>query len=112
MQLSYSQKEIPTTFIVKNDTVTNVKYYRIQGETKLPLSMNGSNIILDEKTIKQDEVKLLAVFNKKRIEFFIKPQEMYYLTIKKDRGIFNRKYIINQGFDYEEIVKCTNKSYN
>ncbi|BCY28233.1 hypothetical protein KK2020170_11010 [Flavobacterium okayamense] len=54
---------------------------------------------------------MIARFRNKCLEFYINPTEIYFLEIEKMRfslnNLFRRKYIINQGFDYVEIVKCS-----
>ncbi|SFC66409.1 hypothetical protein SAMN04487891_1199 [Flagellimonas taeanensis] len=105
----YSQKKVPTYFIVKGDTITNVDYYWLTDKTKIELAKVSNNIVLTDEMLKSDEVKIRCVAGKKRLDFYIKPKSMYYLNISKAKGLFSKKYIINQGFDYEEIVKCSRR---
>ncbi len=108
----YSQKKVSVNFIVGNDTIKNVDYYYYLTENnrKKIFKKEKNKIILSKELMDQEEVKVFAITRRRKLEFYIKPKEMYYLTIMKDRGLFNKKYIINQGFDYEEIVKCSNNT--
>ncbi|WP_445456804.1 hypothetical protein [Flavobacterium sp. HNIBRBA15423] len=115
--LCYSQKSkyIDVTFFDNKEIVTDVKYYQIKENKAYLMRLENSKLKIDYKEATGKELKLLARYNNKNIVFFIKPEDIYYLKISKKPFSFNnfcrKKYIINQGFDYEEIVKQSKNEY-
>lgn len=118
--LSFAQKdkEIKVSFLKGKEQIENVQYYIIEGNDAYLLEKKNDKIILKSKYLKEDkkELKLLAKSGNKKVEFFINPEEIYYLKITKMpfsfKYLFKKMYVINQGFDYEEIVRQSKKKYS
>lgn len=118
--LSFAQKdkEIKVSFLKGKEQIENVQYYIIEGNDAYLLEKKNDKIILKSKYLKEDkkELKLLAKSGNKKVEFFIKPEEIYYLKIIKMpfsfKYLLKKMYVINQGFDYEEIVRQSKKKYS
>lgn len=115
--LCYSQKSksIDVTFFDNKEIVTDVKYYQIKENKTYLLKSENSKLKIDYKEANGKELKLLARYDNKNIVFFIKPEDIYYLKISKKPfsfdNFFRKNYIINKGFDYEEIVKQSKHEY-
>lgn len=114
--LCYSQKSkyIDVTFFDNKEIVTDVKYYQIKENKAYLMKSENSKLKIDYREATGKELKLLARYDNNNIVFFIKPEDIYYLKISKKPFSFDnifRKYIINQGFDYEEIVKQSKHEY-
>lgn len=116
INIVYSQnnKEIQVTFLNFKINSSEIEFYLISKNKidKLELVNSKLNLKFDTK----EEIKLMLKFRKKCIEFYINPTDIYYLEISKMsfklNNFFRKKYIINQGFDYIEIVnhkKCNIK---
>jgi len=119
MSLAFCQekKEIEVSFFKGSKEIGDVKYYLVKGNDASLLNRNGNKIILDVKDIKDnEEIKLLALYKNCKVEFFVKPKHMYYLKISKIPFSFKyflkSMYVVNQGFDSEEIVRKSKKKYN
>jgi len=119
VSLLYSQeyKEIKVSFSKGKKEMKNVKYYLLKANTVHLIEQKDNKIKLNVKAIKNnEEIKLLAVYDNCKVEFFVKPKKMYYLKINKVPFSFKyflkRIYVINQGFDSEELVKQSKKKYN
>lgn len=117
---SFAQKskEIDVSFLINNKEVENVQYYIVDGPSAYSLEKRESTILIDNKHLGDDkeDLKILVKYKNNNIDFFIKPQEIHYLKISKMpfcfRYFLKRKYVINQGFDYEDIVGISKIKYN
>lgn len=105
---SQNTKEIEVFFIDNKKNNLNVDYYLLRDNKMELLILKKSKISLPYSSEKK-EIIVIAVYNNKCIEFYIKPEEIEYLKIIRMpfsfKNIFRNKYVINQGLDYEEIVK-------
>ena len=96
--LSFAQKnkEIKVSFLKGKEQIENVQYYIIEGNDAYLLEKKNDKIILNSKYLKEnkEELKLLAKSGNKKVEFFIKPEKIYYLKSLKCRlalNIYSRK---------------------
>jgi hypothetical protein len=113
LNLIFSQKsKIIEVSLIDKVQINNASYYLL-GKTKrdtLIVENSKLNLSYDED---EEEVKILVEYNNKCIEFYIRPNEIHYLEIKrlpfKLNNFFRRKFIIDQGFDSVEIVKSQDK---
>lgn len=110
-------KEIEVSFFNGKKRIDNVQYYVVKGNDAYLLEHKNGKIILDSQYLKEglDELKLLAKIGNIKLEFFIKPETIFYLKISKlpisFKNFLKRMYVVNQGFDYEEIVQQSKKKY-
>lgn len=112
-----NDKELEVFFLKGKKNVEDVEYYMVKGEEAYLLDRKNNKIsIPSEYSDESEELKLLATFGNKKLEFFIKPNEAVHLKINKMsfsfRYLFRRMYVINQGFDHEEIVGLSKREYN
>lgn len=104
---SQNNKEIQVTLSNFKINSNEIEFYLMSKNKidKLKLINSKLNFEFDTK----NEIKLMFKFRKRCIEFYINPNDIYYLEISKMsfklNNFFRKKYIINQGFDYIEIVK-------
>lgn len=104
---SQNNKEIQVTLSNFKINSNEIEFYLMSKNKidKLKLINSKLNFEFDTK----NEIKLMFKFRKRCIEFYINPNDIYYLEISKINfklnNFFRKKYIINQGFDYIEIVK-------
>lgn len=103
----FAQKKVNVTFLNNNIKNNEVSFYKISKNKIDTLKLINSKLYFEYNS--EREIKMIARFRNKYLEFYINPTEMYFLEIEKMRfslnNLFRRKYIINQGFDYIEIVK-------
>jgi hypothetical protein len=113
----FSQNKIAleTSFKIHGKEKHNVKYYVLEKNIGYPIQQTGNKILLDSSLVKSNTLRLLAVYNKKKIQFPI-DTEIYYLKIRiaslKIRRKFKEKYLIQQGLEYDFLVRRSRKKYN
>lgn len=114
----FSQNKIAleTSFKICSKEKHNVKYYVLENNnTGYLIQKAGNKILLDSSLVKSNKLSLLAVCNKKTIEFPI-DTSINYLKIRiaslKRRRTFKEKYLIQQGLEYDFLVRRIRKKYN
>ena len=117
--LSYSlycqEKDSIKVSFVKNDKEINTNefsFYVIKENKAYPILIK--NGYLDISSLDEDNT-ILFIYKNNKIEFKIKPHDIFYLKIKKKcEGFFKLcrcKYIISQGFDYVDVVTHSKNKY-
>lgn len=108
LMFSQTNKEIQVTLMIDNIEINEIEFYLITKNKIDTLKLIDSKLNFEYDS--EQEIKMIARMEKRCINFYINPKEMYYLRIEKMpfrlNNFFRRKYVVNQGFDYEEIVKC------
>lgn len=109
-----NNKEIKVTLLHDNINVSDLCFYLISKNKVDKLDLVDSKLNFEYDS--ESELKLIARLKKKCLEFFISPTNIHYLEIEKMpfrlNNFFRKKYIINQGFDYEVIVKSCKCNIN
>lgn len=116
---------IDTSFFIRGEKVENVEFYLLESKKAYPLKYDGKTLYIDSGKRKEEKLNLLAVHKKHRVEFSISPKELFYIKIYFDNRWFGREnvpfklkylfkkvYLINQGFDYVEIVEKSRAEYD
>lgn len=85
VSLAYSQeyREIKVSFSKGKKEIKDVKYYLLKANKAHFIEQIGGKIRLDVKELKDsEEIKLLAIYKNCKVDFFVKPKNMYYMRIK------------------------------
>lgn len=107
---SQKSKEVKVC-LIDGVVINNANYYLLSKSKTDTLIVKNSKLIFsyDEN---QEEMKILVEYDNKRIQFYIRPNEIHYLKINRMpfrmNNFFKRKYVISQGLEYLEIVKKQN----
>lgn len=106
-----NSREIAVDFIVKGESIRDVKYYIVQNNSEKLLHYDDGFLTIYTDNMKNGEVAILVKYKKKNIKFKVKPMSMFYLKITEQNKCIKKVYEINQGFDYVELVSKSDKRY-
>lgn len=109
---SQKVKEVDVSFYSKGKSNNSVNYFSVRKDTAYLLNIKNNKLFIDSLHFKK-RLKILVIHNKNKILFNLDPNA-YYLNITEEKRCFifsKSKYIINQGFDFEEIVKKSKKKF-
>jgi hypothetical protein len=114
---SQQSRDVKVSFTKGNKELSNIRFYLVKGNDAFLLKQNNDILTIPIDGLDENqEIKLLVIKDKENLTFYVKPKKMYYLKITKMsfnlKYLLKRMYIVNEGFDYEEIVKKNKKKYN
>ena len=117
---SFAQQdiEIEVLFLKGKKEIEYVQYYVVKENDAYLLSKKGNKIFLNNTFLIDDnkDLTILAVNKKDKVEFTVEHKVIKYLTVTRMsfnfRYFLKRVYRVNQGLDYDEIVKQSKKKYN
>lgn len=103
------ERRIPVEFTIKNQPIKELDFYVVDGDKRSPLRYDRESMVFNEP-IDSDTLTILLCSSGHSFEFMIQPKEMHYLKIEGNRRFFGGwVYEVNQGFEYNELVKKSKK---
>jgi hypothetical protein len=85
-------------------------YYYVNADTAVLLPVFKDKLLLDTCYLKEKTITLLAIYEKQKIVFKIRPDKFFYIKInilKEDQP----EYEINLGLEYVTTVKASIKNF-
>ena len=99
-----SYKAIPVEFIKDGTIIKNVNYFYLKDKKAYKIKQENNKLLIDGIILHQPSIVLLAIVNKKIINFRVETNTFYFIKIKEFTKRSKPTNFVNFGSEYDEIV--------